>query len=138
MQDIVNYARPGTPTILVGTKRDLESRRAISYWDAADAAFQMGIEYMETSAKTGLNVLEVFQTISKKALIALRPPSPLKTSKKKKAKDTEPNSRGSTPRSNSGPASPKGSMRNNSNSNSSKAETPFDARPHKKRSCIIL
>jgi len=39
--------------MLVGTKKDCEENRVISYETAEKLAIKVGIKYMETSAKSG-------------------------------------------------------------------------------------
>lgn len=46
--------------ILVGNKADLESRREVSQQEAENLARSWGISYIETSAKTRVNVDEAF------------------------------------------------------------------------------
>ena len=46
--------------ILVGNKADLESRREVSKQEAENLARSWGISYIETSAKTRVNVDEAF------------------------------------------------------------------------------
>jgi len=50
---------------LVGNKTDLGERRALSSSDAEEYADENGILFHETSAKTGVNVQEVFESIAK-------------------------------------------------------------------------
>ncbi|CAJ1331935.1 unnamed protein product [Effrenium voratum] len=49
---------------LAGNKSDLEATRAVEREMARSYADQMGILYMETSAKSGLNVNEIFHEIA--------------------------------------------------------------------------
>ena len=44
------------PIILVGNKADLGNRREVSQQEAEDLAQSWGVIYIETSAKTGINV----------------------------------------------------------------------------------
>ena len=55
--------------ILVGAKKDLENERKTSFEEAKILAESWGIEYIENSAKTNYNCKEVFEKISKFALI---------------------------------------------------------------------
>ena len=48
------------PMILVGNKVDLESRREVSQQEAENLAHSWGIGYIETSAKTRVNVDEAY------------------------------------------------------------------------------
>ena len=49
-----------TPMVLVGNKQDLKDRQ-VSYEEAKQLADLWKIEYIETSAKTGLNCKEAFE-----------------------------------------------------------------------------
>jgi len=51
------------PMILVGNNQELDNKRKVSYKEAKDLADSWGIEYFETSAKTGFNVKEVFEKL---------------------------------------------------------------------------
>ena len=46
--------------ILVGNKSDLEEKREVSKEEGQELANQYGIDFFETSAKTGQNVEELF------------------------------------------------------------------------------
>jgi hypothetical protein len=52
--------------LLVGTKSDLTSERVVSFETAKDFADNLGIEYIETSAKDGTNVEQVFMTLTRR------------------------------------------------------------------------
>ena len=58
-EDILKY---GSKVIIVGTKCDLESERAVPYEFANKYAENLGLQYIETSAKKGINVEELFLT----------------------------------------------------------------------------
>lgn len=65
--DWINQAKdlaPDASLILVGTKADLQDKRAISYKKANDYAQQLGIPYIETSAKTKTNREALFKIIA--------------------------------------------------------------------------
>jgi len=54
------------PVIMVGSKLDLNERRAVSSQDALDLAKANGLySYIECSAKTGENVEEIFDEIAR-------------------------------------------------------------------------
>ena len=54
---------PLLPTLLVGTKSDLEKERAIDKRTASDKAADHGIRFIETSSKEGINVEEAFVSL---------------------------------------------------------------------------
>ncbi|KAI7864690.1 ras family-domain-containing protein, partial [Spinellus fusiger] len=61
--------RQADPTIIIalaGNKSDLESRRAVSLQTAQDYADEMGLLFIETSAKTASNVTHLFYSIAKR------------------------------------------------------------------------
>ncbi|KAM3136275.1 hypothetical protein pb186bvf_011574 [Paramecium bursaria] len=65
------------PTILVGTKADLE-KRLVSKQMAQELAEQLNLEYWETSAKTGMNIQQVFERIASLVEISQKPQAPVR------------------------------------------------------------
>ena len=60
---------PNQTIILVGNKNDLEDQREITYEEGKTAATEFEcIEYIETSALTGVQVATAFNTIGKNLL----------------------------------------------------------------------
>eukprot|EP00764_Aduncisulcus_paluster_P011229 gnl/Carplike_NY0171/419_a576_4518.p1 GENE.gnl/Carplike_NY0171/419_a576_4518~~gnl/Carplike_NY0171/419_a576_4518.p1 ORF type:complete len:200 (+),score=62.58 gnl/Carplike_NY0171/419_a576_4518:41-601(+) len=57
------------PIILVGNKMDLEDDRLVSKEDGEKKAEEFGCDFMETSAKTGENVNQVFDILLNKVKI---------------------------------------------------------------------
>lgn len=53
------------PCLLIGNKADMENERKIATEDGKRLADKLGIEFVETSAKSGLNVSEAFNSIAK-------------------------------------------------------------------------
>ena len=49
--------------ILCGNKVDLETERTVTQKDGEKAAEKLGIPFIETSAKTGHNVVETFHEL---------------------------------------------------------------------------
>jgi Ras-related protein Rab-1A len=68
LDDVRAYAHENVDVMLVGNKVDLEDKRQVDYNTAKNFANEHLIPYMETSAKNGLNVENVFTTISLTAL----------------------------------------------------------------------
>jgi Ras-related protein Rab-1A len=60
MKDIVKYSSPNVSTLIVGNKVDLQNERVVSTEDAKAYADEVGLPFMETSAKTNHNVTAVF------------------------------------------------------------------------------
>mmetsp|Transcript_83816 Transcript_83816/g.237717 ORF Transcript_83816/g.237717 Transcript_83816/m.237717 type:complete len:203 (+) Transcript_83816:47-655(+) len=58
--DIDRHAPVSVHRLLVGNKCDLVTERAVPYSQAREFAYSMGIDCMETSAKSAYNVEEVF------------------------------------------------------------------------------
>ena len=56
--------------ILVGNKCEDPGKKVVAYEDAFKVASQLGMQYVETSAKDNINVEEVFQAIARLALNA--------------------------------------------------------------------
>lgn len=60
LEDARQHANPNMTIILVGNKADLSQRRAVSLEEGEDFAREHGLLFLETSAKTSLNVDEAF------------------------------------------------------------------------------
>jgi small GTP-binding protein len=67
---------PSVPLMVVGNKCDLEDRQ-VSTEDGKQLAERQGLIFLETSAKTNVNIEEAFQELSKKLIEveATKPPS---------------------------------------------------------------
>ncbi len=63
--EIKKNAGEGVVKILVGNKADLSESRAVQVSEAEELAKSLGVHYLETSAKTGENVDQVFTNLSK-------------------------------------------------------------------------
>lgn len=59
---------PGIVICLAGNKVDLEKNRVVKTEDAKEFADSNGILFFETSAKTGVNIKEMFDSIGNKTL----------------------------------------------------------------------
>jgi len=67
MEEVKSYTTPKVSVVLVGNKCDKEDR-VIDINEAKELAKSLGIEYVETSAKTGRGVDEAFMTLVNKIL----------------------------------------------------------------------
>ncbi|KAF8336543.1 the SidmDRRA-Rab1 complex [Cantharellus anzutake] len=65
LQEIQSYASEGVNKLLVGTRSDLTSKKVVEYTVAKGFADQLAIPFLETSAKNGTNVEQVFLTMAK-------------------------------------------------------------------------
>lgn len=59
-------ASPNIVIALAGNKADLATKRAVDFQDAQTYADDNSLLFMETSAKTAMNVNEIFMAIAKK------------------------------------------------------------------------
>jgi len=75
VKELQRQANPNIVIALVGNKLDLASKRQVPTDDAQAYADENNLLFMETSAKTGVNVTEVFTAIAQK-LPKTEPPRP--------------------------------------------------------------
>jgi small GTP-binding protein len=66
IKELQRQASPNIVIALAGNKLDLASKRAVSYEDAKAYADECSLLFMETSAKTAANVMDIFTSIAKK------------------------------------------------------------------------
>ena len=59
-QEIDRYACENVNKLLVGNKCDLTNKKVVDYTSAKEYADQLGIPFLETSAKNATNVEQVF------------------------------------------------------------------------------
>ncbi|KAL3499680.1 hypothetical protein ACH5RR_038773 [Cinchona calisaya] len=64
LNEIDRYASENVNKLLVGNKCDLESQRVVSYDTAKTFADEIGIPFMETSAKSATNVEQAFMAMA--------------------------------------------------------------------------
>ena len=64
LKEVNRYAAPGTVKLLVGNKCDRINDRAVTIEQAQEFASDLGIPFLETSAKSAKNVEEAFLTIA--------------------------------------------------------------------------
>ncbi|KAK9845901.1 hypothetical protein WJX81_005561 [Elliptochloris bilobata] len=73
MRNIEQHASDSVNKVLVGNKCDMdEGKRAVPYSKGQALADEFGIQFFETSAKSNVNVDEVFQSIAKEVMVRLR------------------------------------------------------------------
>ncbi|KAJ8602677.1 hypothetical protein CTAYLR_003743 [Chrysophaeum taylorii] len=72
LHEVDRYAHQDVRKVIVGNKCDLTEERWISTHQAQELAASIGVEYVETSAKTGRNVELVFEIIAAQALTWIR------------------------------------------------------------------
>ncbi|MHA1468557.1 MAG: Rab family GTPase, partial [Promethearchaeota archaeon] len=65
-QDIKKYLPTieNLPTFMIGNKHDLSDQKAITKKEIDTLKMELNLEYIETSAKTGENVLLIFQKLA--------------------------------------------------------------------------
>lgn len=64
LQEIERYAWENVNKVLVGNKCDLVSQKVVDYNTAREFADQVGIPFLETSAKSATNVEDAFLVMS--------------------------------------------------------------------------
>ncbi|KAJ1559558.1 GTP-binding protein of the rab, partial [Nowakowskiella sp. JEL0078] len=65
LQEIDRYANEGVNKLLVGNKSDLVNKKVVDYNAAKDFCDNLGIPFLETSAKNATNVEQAFLTMAK-------------------------------------------------------------------------
>jgi len=68
LTEVNKYASESVPKILVGCKADLDSKRQVTAEQGQKKAAELGLEWIETSAKEATNVEEPFLVISRTVL----------------------------------------------------------------------
>lgn len=66
VKELQRQAAPNIVIALAGNKADLAAKRQIEVVDAQTYAEENGLIFMETSAKTAINVNDIFMAIAKK------------------------------------------------------------------------
>ena len=63
MQEIEKYVQGDVSRLLVGNKSDLSSKRCITHDEGKYLADELGVQFLETSAKDNSNVVETFSSL---------------------------------------------------------------------------
>merc|ERR1711904_142698 len=65
LQEIDRYACENVNKLLVGNKCDLQDKRAVAQAEAKAFAEELGVQFLETSAKNSINVEEAFMAMAR-------------------------------------------------------------------------
>lgn len=76
LQEIDRYACENVNKLLVGNKSDLTTKRAVDGGQAKEYADQLGIPFLETSAKNATNVEQAFLTMAAEIKNRMGPVAP--------------------------------------------------------------
>ena len=74
MQEIEKYVQGDVSRLLVGNKSDLSSKRCITHDEGKCLADELGVQFLETSAKDNSNILESFSSLCRDMLAHVGPP----------------------------------------------------------------
>uniref|UniRef100_A0A3Q2YSH7 small monomeric GTPase n=1 Tax=Hippocampus comes TaxID=109280 RepID=A0A3Q2YSH7_HIPCM len=66
VKELQRQANPNIVIALAGNKADIADKRAVEHQEAQEYADENGLLFMETSAKTALNVNDIFMAIANK------------------------------------------------------------------------
>ncbi|XP_059218184.1 ras-related protein Rab-1A [Stomoxys calcitrans] len=75
LEEIERYACENVNKLLVGNKSDLTTKKVVDHTTAAEYANQLGIPFLETSAKSATNVEQAFMTMAAEIKNRVGPPS---------------------------------------------------------------
>mmetsp|Transcript_11571 Transcript_11571/g.18415 ORF Transcript_11571/g.18415 Transcript_11571/m.18415 type:complete len:211 (+) Transcript_11571:80-712(+) len=65
MQEIQKYTQDGTSVLLVGNKVDLTSQRTVASFQGSELARELGIGFIETSARNSHNIDHMFEKLAR-------------------------------------------------------------------------
>lgn len=69
VKELQRQASPNIVIALAGNKQDLANKRMVEYEEAQTYADENGLLFMETSAKTAMNVNDIFLAIGESAIL---------------------------------------------------------------------
>uniref|UniRef100_A0A182V7C5 Ras-related protein Rab-1A n=1 Tax=Anopheles merus TaxID=30066 RepID=A0A182V7C5_ANOME len=75
LEEIERYACDNVNKLLVGNKCDLQTKKRVDTTTAMELANQLGIPFLETSAKNATNVEQAFMTMAAEIKNRVGPPS---------------------------------------------------------------
>ncbi|CAG9789083.1 unnamed protein product [Diatraea saccharalis] len=75
LEEIDRYACDNVNKLLVGNKCDLTTKKVVDYTTANQYAEQLGIPFLETSAKNSTNVEQAFMTMAAEIKARVGPPT---------------------------------------------------------------
>lgn len=64
MEEIERFASPDVSKLLIGNKCDLADKKQVTEAEGKELASVLHVEFLETSAKTGINVEDAFQKMA--------------------------------------------------------------------------
>jgi len=73
LAEVEKHANENVNKLLVGNKSDMESNRQVSYEEGKAYADQLGIKFLETSAKNSVNVENAFFTMANEIKAKVQP-----------------------------------------------------------------
>lgn len=65
LEEVEKFAKPNVVKLLVGNKCDLESQRQVTAEEGKELADKMGVQFLETSAKSSINIEPAFIAMAK-------------------------------------------------------------------------
>lgn len=86
IEDLREFGDKDTTIIIAGNKSDMEENSNITFEEASELAKKFKIDYVEVSAKTGLNVKILFELLSKYMVKKYEEPNNVSSRKKKNDK----------------------------------------------------
>lgn len=72
LPEVERFSSPHVVRLLVGSKSDAVEERQVSHASALELARSFGMEYVEVSSKTGVNVATVFEKLAEQIMLKQR------------------------------------------------------------------